>query len=65
MCHCLNLALIYASVIVSNNDTCCYFHEWDSKIPQLRAVIFRKNPFPLVIACIFALLNYLQEEYKF
>lgn len=44
ICHCLNLALIYASVIVSN-DTCCHFHKWDSKKPHLGTVIFRKKPF--------------------
>lgn len=63
VCHCLNLALIYASVIVSN-DTCCYFHKWANKSLNSGQQYLGKNPFLLVIAC-FAFLNYHQEEYKF
>lgn len=63
VCHCLNLALIYASVIVTN-DTCCYFHKWANKSLNSGQQYLGKNPFLLVIAC-FAFLNYHQEEYKF
>lgn len=38
VCHYLNLAFVCASAVVSNSDTRCYFHEWNSKIPQLMTV---------------------------